>query len=91
MGVWLAGANEEVFWTDSRQIGYIRLLLSLTGGIADYIAVSTVGSQKFCVEFLRRVPLTCGSLKNSRVIRLAPSSVGCRFPHDLLSHLVQNS
>lgn len=57
----LASANEEVVWTDGRHNGYIRLQLSHSGGVADYIAVSAVRSREYRVELVRTVPLKTSS------------------------------
>ena len=50
----LADTNPEVLWTSGSHNGYLRLVLTRTQAVADFIGVSTVRERKYSVERLRR-------------------------------------
>ena len=57
----LLDSNPEVLWTDGLHNGYLRLRLTPSQAVADYVAVSTVLERRYQLRRLRRMHITPGS------------------------------
>ena len=53
--------NPEVVWTDNLHQGYVRLVLGRSGGQADFVAVSTVLSQRYRTATVKRIAISPGA------------------------------
>lgn len=52
----LADHIGEIVWTDNLHQGYVRVTLGREGGLAEFIAVSTVVSQNYSTDIVHRAP-----------------------------------
>lgn len=53
--------NPEVVWTDNLHQGYVRLVLGRSGGQVDFVAVSTVLSQRYRTATVKRIAISPGA------------------------------